>query len=309
MVNASKVQDIRIDKITISPLHFTRTHTEDNLERLADSIQDVGLIHPITVRKRGKVFELLAGERRWKACKMLGMREIRAIVRVCDDYTAELLSIKENTEGTEPMTLTEEKRAVDRAVELAKERIVARPDIPDPDRSSKKGKTSEEQPKKVTEQEAREEAAGKLGMSISKVSRIRNLDKLVPAAMRAYERQQITKNQAAALAGMSKSEQRDELPKMIREGQRETTNRSALEKGGKDADYKGTMKQINILTGHCEAVSSVTKALMEEMSPEAAADIEEESRNLMEKARDDLEQLLAHIGEVAGWAKSQVSDE
>lgn len=305
MVTASKVVDIPIKKITVSPLHFDRTHSEENLEKLMESIREVGLIHPLTVRKKGNIYELLAGERRLRALKALGRKEVRVTVVSCDDFTAELLSIEENFKGTEPMTPAEEKRAIDRAVEIVKDRITSRPDAPE----AKYLGASNSAPsgEKQTEYAARAQAAKELGVSVSKVDRVRNLEKLIPVALRAYERKQISKQQATLLAGMPKGKQREELPKMIRESQRESTNRVSLEqRGGKDGDYKMNMREVNKLSGHCTNVSLVATGLMKSLSPEVAADIEEEAIQIFEEAKGNLEKLLTQIYETATWAKGEV---
>ena len=57
---------------------------EDSLQELSDSIRQVGLIQPILVQDRKDHYEIIAGERRWRASKMAGLKEIPVIIR---DYT------------------------------------------------------------------------------------------------------------------------------------------------------------------------------------------------------------------------------
>jgi len=74
-----------------------RTHIdEDKLNELADSIKRLGLIQPITLRKVGKRFEVVAGHRRFKATKIAGMPVIRSIVSKIDESTADDVKIHEN---------------------------------------------------------------------------------------------------------------------------------------------------------------------------------------------------------------------
>ncbi len=69
---------------------------EDKLQELADSIEKHGLIQPIVLRKAGKGFEIVAGERRWRAARIIGLKEIPAIVKELTDEENMLLAIIEN---------------------------------------------------------------------------------------------------------------------------------------------------------------------------------------------------------------------
>lgn len=72
---------IPTDKILPNPMQPRRVFGAAELQELADSIREVGLINPIVVVKSGEWYVLVDGERRWRACKLLGMPEIRADVR------------------------------------------------------------------------------------------------------------------------------------------------------------------------------------------------------------------------------------
>ena len=58
---------------------------EDALQELSDSIKQFGLIQPILVQDRKDHYEIIAGERRWRACKIAGIEEIPAIIREDDE--------------------------------------------------------------------------------------------------------------------------------------------------------------------------------------------------------------------------------
>jgi|WetSurMetagenome_2_1015567.scaffolds.fasta_scaffold15150_5 ParB/RepB/Spo0J family partition protein len=306
-VHASKVQDIPLSKITISPLHFERKHDEDELEKLVEDLGQTGLIHPLSVRKSGKVFELLAGERRLRALKMAGAKTVRCIVHACDDAMAELLSIKENVLGTEPLTPAEMKRAIDRVVELNLQ-AKGRQDTVDESRVTK-AKSRTRSGNEPGEQEAREEAARQLNISESTVQKFRGMKKLTPAALRAFNRSQITLAQAEKLASMTPREQGDALPKMLRETNRETTNRESLEKlGGKDSNYKASIKCFNMIVQECEVLTSKATPLVKTMSPEAAQDVEKDALDVVKVAIDALQQLCAHIEMSAEWAEVASDD-
>ncbi|MBQ9468613.1 MAG: ParB/RepB/Spo0J family partition protein [Clostridia bacterium] len=71
----------------------------ESLQQLADSIKDHGLIQPIVVRETlGGNYEIIAGERRWRAAQMLGMSEVPAVIMQADDRRAAELSIIENVQ-------------------------------------------------------------------------------------------------------------------------------------------------------------------------------------------------------------------
>ena len=64
-----------------------KSFNEDKLEELADSIKQQGVLFPLMVRHNGNMFEIIAGERRWRASKKAGLKEIPVIIR--DDLTEE----------------------------------------------------------------------------------------------------------------------------------------------------------------------------------------------------------------------------
>lgn len=92
-----EVSSIPISKIKTNPYQLRKFFSENAIKELARSIREVGLLQPITLRSTASGYELVAGERRLRACKMLGMKEISAIVvpnmRECE---AALLAMIEN---------------------------------------------------------------------------------------------------------------------------------------------------------------------------------------------------------------------
>ena len=69
---------------------------EEKLQELADSINQHGLIQPIVLRKAAKGYEIVAGERRWRAARLIGLKEIPSIVKELTDEENMLLAIIEN---------------------------------------------------------------------------------------------------------------------------------------------------------------------------------------------------------------------
>ena len=91
-----RVQRIPLDRIHPCPFQPRKEFTADALQELADSIRAQGIIQPLVVRPRPDGFELIAGERRWRAAQQLGWREVPAIVREADDRAALELALIEN---------------------------------------------------------------------------------------------------------------------------------------------------------------------------------------------------------------------
>ena len=69
---------------------------EDSLQELSDSIKQYGLLQPILVQNRKDHFEIIAGERRWRAAKMAGLKEIPVIIRDYTDQEIMEISLIEN---------------------------------------------------------------------------------------------------------------------------------------------------------------------------------------------------------------------
>ncbi|MGC8483655.1 MAG: ParB/RepB/Spo0J family partition protein, partial [Thermodesulfobium sp.] len=96
-----EVRDIEMSKIVISKQNARKDlsagNEEANLDDLANSIKEKGLLSPITVIQKGNVYELIVGQRRYLACKKLGFQKIPAIIRDETDDTDYLaISLIEN---------------------------------------------------------------------------------------------------------------------------------------------------------------------------------------------------------------------
>ena len=69
---------------------------EDAIEELADSIKQYGVIQPLIVQKKDKYYEIIAGERRWRACKKAGLKEVPVIIKNYDEKETLKISLIEN---------------------------------------------------------------------------------------------------------------------------------------------------------------------------------------------------------------------
>jgi ParB family transcriptional regulator, chromosome partitioning protein len=90
------VRQISLADIVPSPLQPRREFAREALEELVDSIRQRGIIQPLIVRPVNRQYELIAGERRWRAAKEVGLSEAPAIVRQATDLEVLELSLIEN---------------------------------------------------------------------------------------------------------------------------------------------------------------------------------------------------------------------
>ncbi|MFF0163126.1 ParB/RepB/Spo0J family partition protein [Streptomyces sp. NPDC005263] len=89
--------ELPLDFITPNPRQPREVFDEDALQELVTSIKEVGLLQPVVVRQLGPVrYELIMGERRWRACREAGLEAIPAIVRATDDEKLLLDALLEN---------------------------------------------------------------------------------------------------------------------------------------------------------------------------------------------------------------------
>jgi len=88
--------DLPVSAIDESPYQARKDFDTDGLKELADSIRSEGLMQPITVRRTGDRYELIAGERRFRACQQLELRKITARVIEASDSSSAVMSLIEN---------------------------------------------------------------------------------------------------------------------------------------------------------------------------------------------------------------------
>lgn len=88
--------EVAVDRITPSPFQPRRSFDETKIEELAASIRNQGIIQPLVVRPKGDGFELIAGERRWRAAMKAGLGRVPVVVRDASDHEALQLALVEN---------------------------------------------------------------------------------------------------------------------------------------------------------------------------------------------------------------------
>lgn len=101
---------------------------EEQIQELADSIRQYGVLQPLLVQKKGNYYEIIAGERRWRAAKLAGLKEVPVVIREYSEQQAMEISLIENVQR-ENLNPIEEALAYQRLMQefqLKQEEIAAR---------------------------------------------------------------------------------------------------------------------------------------------------------------------------------------
>lgn len=91
-----RVQQIPVGKIIPTPFQPRKEFSDDELKELVDSIRQHGIVQPLIVRENGEKYEIIAGERRWRAAKQIGLKEAPVIIRKATDQEVLELALIEN---------------------------------------------------------------------------------------------------------------------------------------------------------------------------------------------------------------------
>ena len=95
--DSSEVQYLKVGAIVPNRYQPRQTFSPQELNELTDSLKQSGLLQPILVRRKGDgIFELISGERRWRAAKEAGLETIQAVIRNCGDEESMVLALVEN---------------------------------------------------------------------------------------------------------------------------------------------------------------------------------------------------------------------
>ncbi|RJP27313.1 MAG: ParB/RepB/Spo0J family partition protein [Candidatus Omnitrophota bacterium] len=111
-----KINLIKVDNIKPNPYQPRKNFDQESLDELIQSIRERGVIQPILVRRKGDSFELIAGERRFRAAIALKLQEIPAIIKEAEDIDSLELSLVENLQR-EDLNPIEEARAYQYMIE------------------------------------------------------------------------------------------------------------------------------------------------------------------------------------------------
>ncbi len=112
-------QDLRylpVEKLVVGPFQPRQHIRHEGLEQLSESIKAQGVLQPIVVRPKNQHFEIIAGERRWRAAQLAGLTQVPAIIRQVPDEAAMAMALIENIQR-ENLNAMEEAQALKRLSE------------------------------------------------------------------------------------------------------------------------------------------------------------------------------------------------
>ncbi|ADI00800.1 nucleoid occlusion protein [Salisediminibacterium selenitireducens] len=112
-----EVERIQVNDIVPNPFQPRTVFNEDKIEELAETLHTHGMIQPIIVRKRDDHYEIIAGERRWRAVQTLGWETVPAVVKEMNDTKTASVALIENLQREE-LTSIEEAAAYQKLLEL-----------------------------------------------------------------------------------------------------------------------------------------------------------------------------------------------
>ncbi len=127
-VQSQEIQQIEVTRISPNPNQPRKIFNEDSIIKLADSINQYGIIQPLTVRKVGENYELVAGERRLRAAKELGLSHVPCVVIAINEEKSAEISIIENL-IREDLNVFEQAEAIEALIDtygLTQEQIAAK---------------------------------------------------------------------------------------------------------------------------------------------------------------------------------------
>jgi ParB family chromosome partitioning protein len=101
------IENVSVNQLRPGQYQPRKRFDEESLQELADSIIEQGLMQPVIVRKSNNNFEIIAGERRWRAAKLAKLDTIPVIVRDINDRTASIIALIENMQRVDLSSIEE----------------------------------------------------------------------------------------------------------------------------------------------------------------------------------------------------------
>jgi ParB family chromosome partitioning protein len=95
-IEGNSITEVNISKIEAGVNQPRRNFDEESLQELANSIKEHGVLQPVLLRQRGDNYEIIAGERRWRAAEIAGLTQVPAVIKEMDDVKAAEISLIEN---------------------------------------------------------------------------------------------------------------------------------------------------------------------------------------------------------------------
>ena len=177
---------LKLSQIEPNPDQPRKSFDKESIEELAESIKQYGVIQPIIVSRNGDMYEIIAGERRWRAARKAGLKEIPVVVKEYTDKEIAEISLIENIQR-------EDLNAIEEA--LAYKQLI--------------------EDYKLTQ----EELSGRISKSRTAIANTMRLLKLAPEVQEMLIKGDITEGHARALLSVEKSEDQIRLAqKIIKDG-------------------------------------------------------------------------------------------
>ena len=179
---ATGLEQVAIDQIDPNPFQPRRSFPADKLKELADSIRASGVVQPVLLRRSNGRYQLIAGERRWRAARLAGLAAIPAVVRDIGDRDALELALTENLlrEDLNPIEAAHGYETLQQKHGLSHEEIAAR-----------------------------------LGLDRSTVTNTLRLLRLTPEVQEMITQGEISSGHARALLGLDSRPAQDQLARLI----------------------------------------------------------------------------------------------
>lgn len=210
------IQDIKVKEIKANKNQPRKKFDEEKIQELANSIKEHGVLQPIIVRRKAGGYELVAGERRWRAAKKAGIEKIQAIVKDLSDADVMEIALIENLQR-EDLNPLEEAEAYKKLIEEF-------------------GMTQEELSKRV----------GKSRSQIANTVRLLNLDEEIKKLI---SDEKLTAGHARALLAIEDKKERLKLAKKISENNmsvRETEETVKIKTREKKKNKRGEINPVFI---------------------------------------------------------------
>ena len=215
-----KVEQIAIEDIIPNRFQPRLAFDEEGLKELSNSIKQHGIIQPLVLRKLGNKYEIIAGERRYKASQMAGLKKVPAIVSNIDDNKSAEIALVENIQRRN-LTSIEEAKSYKNLLD--------------------RGYMTQEQ------------LAEKMGVSQSTIANKLRLLNLAPEVQDALLEEKISERHARSLLAIPKEEQNEWLKKII--NKRMTVRQLDMEiKKYKDGGEQDQSGNANILEPNVEEI-------------------------------------------------------
>lgn len=258
--DAASLRDLPVDRIQPGRYQPRSTMDPDKLKELSDSIRSQGVVQPVIVRPLDEGYELIAGERRWRAAQMAGLRNIPAVIRQVSDEMTVAMALIENIQR-EDLNPLEESVALKRLIDEFS----------------------------MTHQQAAE-AVGRSRASVSNLLRLQDLPASVQQLL---ENRDIDMGHARALLALPENKQLAAARKVVQLGlsvrSTEQLVRTMLSDGSKSTNKK-TNKDPNIARLEQELSELIGAAVSIQQQSKGKGELRIRYNSL-----DELEGVLDHI--------------